>query len=311
MATETKEHTNALNFRAFWLLLHRVFEVPSQRAKRSKVEGILFMSGLLAGKVWQSNLSSHLKPLAAALADIANDDGTSIYPSVAYVAWLLGKGRRSVQIGLSELRDLQIIEPVGSDKGGRGQTTEYRLIEANLPKRQSWQELRKGAEDAPFTETKGAVSDTKGRISEHERAHSTTERAQPSAPDPSVEPSTEPLVEPSPEIRVFNFWKEHMNHPRAVFDDKRRKAVVARLRAGYSVDDLILAVRGCKLTPHNMGQNERQSVFDDLELICRDTSHVERFMAKTETNGNGHYTASANVANIQAGLEYLDSLSEN
>ena len=48
-------------------------------------------SGLLAGKVWQSNLHPDLKPLAAALADIGNDDGTSIYQSVEYMAWLLGR----------------------------------------------------------------------------------------------------------------------------------------------------------------------------------------------------------------------------
>jgi hypothetical protein len=150
------------------------------------------MSGLLAGKVWQSNLASHLKPLAAALADIANDDGTSIYPSVAYMAWLLGKGRRSVQTGLSELREAQIIEPVGHDKGGRSQPTEYRLIESNLPKRVPWKELRKGAESAPFPEIKGAVSDTKGRSFEHERAQLSTERVQPTAPDPSVT-----VIEPS------------------------------------------------------------------------------------------------------------------
>jgi hypothetical protein len=44
------------------------------------------VSGLLAGKVWLSNLHRKLKPLAATLADIANEDGTSIYPSVEYVA---------------------------------------------------------------------------------------------------------------------------------------------------------------------------------------------------------------------------------
>lgn len=159
------------------------------------------MSGLLAGKVWQSDLASHLKPLAAALADIANDDGTSIYPSVAYIGWLLGKGRRSVQVGLSELREARVIEAVGTDKGGRGQPTEYRLIEANLPKRMAWHELRKGAENALFTEPKGASDDTKGRILRHERA-------QPSAPDPSLT-VIEPLPFNSPEfLDAWNDYKQ-------------------------------------------------------------------------------------------------------
>ncbi len=87
---------------------------------------------------------------------------------------------------------------------------------------------------------------------------------------------------------VFEFWKTHLNHPRSVLDAKRKKAIIGRLRDGHSVEDLILAVRGCKLTPHNMGQNDRGDVYDDLELICRDTSHVERFMARVESGGRGN-----------------------
>lgn len=199
------------------------------------------MSGLLAGKVWQSDLASHLKPLAAALADIANDDGTSIYPSVAYMAWLLGKGRRSVQLGLSELREAQIIEPVGHDKGGRGQPTEYRLIEANLPKRIPWKELRKGAENAPFISeraqptspikpTKGASREAKGRISEHKRAHFSTERVKPVTPDPSVTVK-EPSVEPSPHTRLMEFHSRHLKGP--IPDAAAQGAAIKWLLATY------------------------------------------------------------------------------
>lgn len=86
--------------------------------------------------------------------------------------------------------------------------------------------------------------------------------------------------------RVFGFWCEHMKHPKAALDAKREKAIVARLRDGYSAEDLIQAVRGCKLTPHNMGKNDRQTVYDDIELICRDAAHVDRFIrAATTSNG--------------------------
>lgn len=78
--------------------------------------------------------------------------------------------------------------------------------------------------------------------------------------------------------RVFRFWAEFMKHPKAALDAKREKAITARLRDGYSVDDLILAVKGCKLTPHNMGKNDRNQVYDDIELICRDAAHVDRFI---------------------------------
>lgn len=86
--------------------------------------------------------------------------------------------------------------------------------------------------------------------------------------------------------RVFGFWREHMKHPKAALDDKREKAIKARLRDGYSVDDLMLAVKGCRLTPHNMGKNDRNQVYDDVELICRDAAHVDRFIA-TASASNG------------------------
>jgi hypothetical protein len=110
------------------------------------------VSGFLAGKVWQSALAPHLKPLAAALADIANDDGTSIYPSVAYMAWLLGRSERAIQNGLSDLRAQRILRVEGRGCGGKGHPTEYRLIESALPKRPPWKEHRqqKGETVAPF-----------------------------------------------------------------------------------------------------------------------------------------------------------------
>lgn len=99
------------------------------------------MSGYLAGKVWQSDLDPELKPYAAALADIANDDGTSIYPTVEYVSWLIGVDRRTVQRAIGQLRDRGILVLVRPG-GGRGNPSEYRLEEEALPARRPWKEER-------------------------------------------------------------------------------------------------------------------------------------------------------------------------
>jgi len=141
------------------------------------------VSGLLAGKVWLSNLSRELKPLAATLADIANDDGTSIYPSVAYVAWRLGCTERSVQLGLAALLNLGALKLVANPTGGRGLTREYRLIESNLPSRPPWSTYRKGENFSPFPASdsgqKGAIHDEKGCNPQHKRV-------KPASPDPSL-----------------------------------------------------------------------------------------------------------------------------
>jgi hypothetical protein len=99
------------------------------------------------------------------------------------------------------------------------------------------------------------------------------------------EPKT-PLRSAAAPVRVvFDFWREHLKHPKAVLDSKRERAIAGRLKAGFSVDDLCAAIRGCALTPYNMGQNDQHRIYDDIELICRDAKHVEMFLARA--NGNG------------------------
>jgi hypothetical protein len=243
------------------------------------------MSGLLAGKVWQSDLASHLKPLAAALADIANDDGTSIFPSVAYVSWLLGKGRRSVQVGLAELREMQIIEPIGSDKGGRGQPTEYRLIEANLPNRISWKDLKKGAESARFQKTKGATSDTKGRGFEHERAQFSTQRVNSGAPDPSVtvnQPSEEPL--PFSSADFLEAWNDYKQARK-----EKRQRVTSTIQRALSK----------KMSLWGEGRS--------IAALIHSTGYTGLF-EPNGSNGNGHKHTTAserNVANIRASMDII------
>lgn len=90
------------------------------------------------------------------------------------------------------------------------------------------------------------------------------------------EPETKSLAEKQAD-EVFEHWKTTLNHPRAVFSKERKRAVLARLKEGHDVETLERAVDGCAKTPHNMGQNDRGEVYDDLQLICRDTAHVERF----------------------------------
>lgn len=79
---------------------------------------------------------------------------------------------------------------------------------------------------------------------------------------------------------VFAFWKEHLNHQDATFDAKRGAAIMARLKEGYTVEQLKLAIRGCKLSDFHMGREAgHPNVHDNLTLICRDAEHVDKFIA--------------------------------
>ncbi|AWG45802.1 MULTISPECIES: hypothetical protein [unclassified Massilia] len=77
---------------------------------------------------------------------------------------------------------------------------------------------------------------------------------------------------------VFAHWQRVMDHPQARLDEKRAKAIGKRLADGYTVADLRLAVDGCRRSPHHMGQNDQRTVYDDIELICRDGPHVDKFI---------------------------------
>lgn len=83
--------------------------------------------------------------------------------------------------------------------------------------------------------------------------------------------------------KIFEYWKQVHNHPRSKLDAKRRKLVSDRLKDGYSEADLMAAIDGCKMSPHHQGENDRRTVYDDLELICRDGKHVDMFIKIAST----------------------------
>jgi len=95
-----------------------------------------------------------------------------------------------------------------------------------------------------------------------------------------------PLQGTDAATEVFTYWQKVMKKPpTSRLTDDRRKAVSARLKDGYSVAQIKRAIDGCSKTPHNCGENANHTRYDDLELICRNGSNLERFIANAESNG--------------------------
>jgi len=90
------------------------------------------------------------------------------------------------------------------------------------------------------------------------------------------------------EQEIFDYWREKLDHPQSVLESKRSKAIRGRLKEGYSVDRIKQAIDGIKLSPHNMGVNDRNTVFDDIELICRSGSNVDRFANMLKGGGKAY-----------------------
>jgi hypothetical protein len=77
---------------------------------------------------------------------------------------------------------------------------------------------------------------------------------------------------------IFDHWRTTHAHPQARLDAKRRKLILAALD-GYSEADLCRAISGYRNSPHHMGQNDRATKYDGIELFLRDSKHIDAGIA--------------------------------
>lgn len=75
---------------------------------------------------------------------------------------------------------------------------------------------------------------------------------------------------------VFDAWQRSTGRTRTHLDDKRRRLIRTAL-ASYPVEDVIAAVDGWRHSPHHRGENDRQTVYNDLSLLLRNGENIERF----------------------------------
>jgi len=85
----------------------------------------------------------------------------------------------------------------------------------------------------------------------------------------------------NPAFDLFKYWCDVMgkNLSTSKLTAKRDKAIKARLKEGYTVEQIKQAIDGCRNDPFSMGQNDRQKPFNDIELICRTGEKLESFFA--------------------------------
>lgn len=95
--------------------------------------------------------------------------------------------------------------------------------------------------------------------------------------------SLRPCEGSSPVYKIFEHWKQVMNHPNAHLDAKRNSLIAQALKWGYSLEQLCDAITGCSLTPHNIGENERGQRYDGLHIILRSADQIDRFIRNCHT----------------------------
>lgn len=87
-------------------------------------------------------------------------------------------------------------------------------------------------------------------------------------------------------LEVFDYWVAVMkkDRSRVKLNDKRKRLIRSRLKEDWSVDDLKLAIDGCKASDFHQGRETgKPQVYDSIDLIMRDGSHVEKFMGYAGT----------------------------
>lgn len=85
-------------------------------------------------------------------------------------------------------------------------------------------------------------------------------------------------------VECFTYWQDRCGHPQAKLTADREAKIKARLREGYSVQEIRQAINGAA---RGAFVNDAGKRFDDIELICRKGSKLEDFMGRAaERAGN-------------------------
>lgn len=80
------------------------------------------------------------------------------------------------------------------------------------------------------------------------------------------------------EYYVSTFWNGKGIRPRL---SPERVDIIARAVNWYDEDTVMKAIRGCSLSDWHMGRNPSGKKYTSIELILRDSPHIERFYEMT------------------------------
>ena len=86
-------------------------------------------------------------------------------------------------------------------------------------------------------------------------------------------------------VEIFDFWKTTFGkNSTARLTTARGRAVLDRLRSfqNFTDEEIHTAILGCKASPNHNGLNEKGTVYDDLELICRNDDKLVQMMGYYE-----------------------------
>lgn len=92
---------------------------------------------------------------------------------------------------------------------------------------------------------------------------------------------------------IFEFWKTTLcKSDQTVLSDKRRAKINARLKEGYTIDQIKQGIIGCSKSNYHI-----ENKHTDIELICREAGKLDRFIEMT--NPTGQQSSQPQIENPQ------------
>lgn len=104
---------------------------------------------------------------------------------------------------------------------------------------------------------------------------------------PELAPNAKSDEERAAAHRLFDYWRERCGHLKAKPDPTRIAKAIARLRDGFSEEELRWAIDGMSGSIFHSGGNDDGKRYDDMELCFRNIRHVERFIERARGQGGG------------------------
>lgn len=237
------------------------------------------MSAEATGWVWRHSpwKGEHAKFLLhLAVADVVNDaHGNEFWMSQANLAEKAGVSREWICKWFGEAIDAGLVELVRSGAES-GKANCYRLLMplggCDLSSQGGVNPVHRGCESSSHITKERTKEGTKTSLFANEGSE--------------AEEEERGLTEIAQ--RVLSEWVNAVGKEpgRVKMNAKRLAAVKARLKEGYTEEDLIEAVRGLGQSAWHMGNNPERKRYDDLLLAIRDGERVERFRDLYEAGGD-------------------------
>jgi hypothetical protein len=90
----------------------------------------------------------------------------------------------------------------------------------------------------------------------------------------------------TPRQLVFQAWVEATQRTGRTQLDAKRSRLIDIALASYALPDCLDAVRGWRFSPHHRGENDRATIYNDIELLLRDAKHIEFFRDLERSGGS-------------------------